>query len=166
MGEWRGGAGKSIRVEGAWLSYYHSMVHGRDCAMRTLIVLAVAGLVGVVSPGCIIVKRTESHRVALPEGRYTGALRAARTVSYSSDRAAAYKAVACKADIEECDQQRLVYILSDDDDTFSSDKVDVVLTLLNNPAATPRTRSLVGAHAEELAEYSSDRAKIAEALTR
>ena len=117
----------------------------------------------LATPGCIVISRKDSRTVALAEGRYTGAIRAAQSVSFSGDRTETYRTIAAKPDLEECDQQRLVYVLADDSG-FSEDKTNVTLTLIKNPATTPGTKALIGKQVEDLAAFSDDRRKIAQAL--
>lgn len=132
-------------------------------ALRTVLALPLLAS-GLALPGCIYVNESrEAPVVALPEGRYTGAIRAAQAVSFSDDRAQAFMAIAAKPDLEECDQHRLVYALRRDDG-FSKHKTDVVLALVGNPSITNSTRSMIGSSIEDLASFSSDRARIAQAL--
>ena len=134
--------------------------------MRALSCVLVLPLLatGLALPGCIYVNKTnEAPVIALPEGRYTGAIRAAQAVSFSEDRAQAFMAIAGKPDLEECDQHRLIYALRRDDG-FSRQKTDVVIALIENPSITNSTRSMIGSSVEDLASFSSDRARIAQAL--
>lgn len=130
--------------------------------------VAAVLLAAIALPGCISV-RTE--RVELPPqreivgqvGAYSGAIRASRSISFSSERLGVLQTIAGKPDLEECDQLLLVRTVAGDDG-FSSNKVEVVKALLNNPACTNRTRALVGDSITKLAEFSSHRREIAELL--
>lgn len=96
-------------------------------------------------------------------GRYTGALEAARGLSFSSDRTRILKSIAAKPDLDECDQLWIVSNLTALC-SYSSDRTDVLKTLVRNPATTPRTKATIGKNLESLLSYSSERAEIAQLL--
>jgi len=131
---------------------------------RSLAVGLIASGLGL--PGCIIVSKSEeAPSVALPEGKYTGAIRAAQAISFSQERSDALKMVAAKPDLEEVDQHRIVYLLRRDTG-YSTAKTDVALALIENPGCTTATRSMIGSYTKDIASFSSDRSRLAAALAK
>lgn len=125
-------------------------------------------LAATALPGCVSVRTERIELPPRPEtvgqvGAYSGAIRAARSITFSSERLGVLQAIAGKPDLEECDQLLLVRTVAVDDG-FSSNKVEVVKALLNNPACTNRTRAVVGDSITKLADFSSHRREIAELL--
>lgn len=123
--------------------------------------------------GCVVsagnhnndtVEKQSTAQSQLPHARYTDAIAAASSISFSGDRAAALRTIAAKPDLEEPDQHRIVHILADQGG-FSGDNTDVALTLLHNPNLAPSTRTLIGANTPKIASFSGDRERITTALT-
>ncbi|HYE60616.1 MAG TPA: hypothetical protein VD997_01350 [Phycisphaerales bacterium] len=129
------------------------------------IVLAVVASAALL-PGCIIVSRHEEPAtVVLPEGKYTGAIRAAQAISFSDERTAALTTIARKDDLEEIDQHRIVYLLRRDGG-YSTDKTNVAIALVENPNCTAATKNMIGSYAKDIASFSSDRTRLAAALSK
>lgn len=137
---------------------------------RTLLTLSAALLLSAAS-GCVIhVGDTERYDddFCYPEsagqpGNYAGAIRAASTISHSSERADTLNTIAAKPDLDETSQLMLINSLRGSWG-HSSDKTKVAETLVNNPALTPRASLHIANNLERIASFSSDRKKIADLL--
>lgn len=133
---------------------------------RALITVSAAALLAV-TPGCIIsVNHTEDG--CYPDqygavGNYAGAIRAAGTISISSDRCATLSTIAAKPDIDEPSQMMLINSLRGSWG-ISSDKAAVLETLVKNPALTSRAALHIANHLEQIVSISSDRKTIADLL--
>lgn len=131
------------------------------------ILAALATIALTVTPGCIIsVNHTEDG--CYPDyygsvGNYAGAIRAAGTISISSDRCATLSTIAAKPDIDEPSQMMLVNSLRGSWGV-SSDKAAVLETLVKNPALTSRAALHIASHLEQIVSISSDRKTIADLL--
>lgn len=141
---------------------------------RTFLSLSAALLLTAAS-GCVVHVGDSAHcddGCCYPEtgggpgaqvGNYAGAIRAANTLSYSSDRSSTLNTIAAKPDLDEPSQMMLVNSLRGSWG-YSSDKAKVAETLVTNPALTPRTSLHIANHLERIVAYSSDRKKIADLL--
>ena len=126
-----------------------------------------AAVLLTLTPGCIIsVNHTEEG--CYPDqygtvGNYAGAIRAAGTISISSDRCATLSTIAAKPDIDEPSQMMLINSLRGSWG-ISSDKAAVLESLVKNPALTSRAALHIANHLEQIVSMSSDRKAIADLL--
>jgi hypothetical protein len=133
---------------------------------RAALTLSAAALLTCLSACVVNIDHTDDSCPAeqcATAGNYAGAIRAASTVSYSSDRSAVLNTVAAKPDIDEPSQIMLVNSLRGSWG-YSSDKAGVLRTLVNNPALTSNASLHIANHLGQIVSYSSDRAAIAQLL--
>jgi len=138
---------------------------------RPLLVVPAAAALTLLS-GCIIsVNDSCDHcttgdgdaYAAPAPGNYTGAIRAAQTITYSSDRCSTLSAIAARPDIDEPSQLTLIRSLCGSWG-YSGDKTRVLETLIANPALTQQSSMMIANNLGHIAAYSSDRKKIADML--
>ncbi|MFT3685610.1 MAG: hypothetical protein QM783_11890 [Phycisphaerales bacterium] len=145
--------------------------------MRPVPIIALLALVVplTLAGGCIVVAEHCDH-CDVPEvdsnctppapgqpGNYAGAIRAACTLHYSSEKSSTLSTIAAKPDIDEPSQFMLINALRGSWG-YSSDKTHVLETLVSNPALTPRASLHVANNLAGIVPYSSDRKKIADLL--
>lgn len=113
-----------------------------------------------VASGCVSARLAQLQK---PDGRYSPAIYAAGSVSFSSDRSAALRDIAAKSDITEGEQIYLLEVLQITDG-FSGDKKEVLLALLNNRAITNATKKRLAEILPSLGLFSSDAKVVVDAL--
>jgi hypothetical protein len=133
---------------------------------RALLTATAVALL-IFAPGCVI-SVNHTNEGCCPDqqgvvGNYAGAIRAAGTISISSDRCATLNTIAAKLDIDEPSQIMLINSLRGSWG-ISSDKAAVLETLVKNPALTSRAALHIANHLEQIVSLSSDRKTIADLL--
>lgn len=137
---------------------------------RALALLALVSL--TILPACVICVDHDHDHCDEPEewssptpevGNYSGAIRAARTISFSAERTSTLNTIATKPDLDEPSQLMLINSLRGSWG-FSSDKAHVLETLASNPALTPRASLAIADHLAQIVSFSSDRKRIADLL--
>lgn len=115
-----------------------------------------------VASGCVSARLDQ---VPKPEGHYAPAIRAAGSISISSERTAALSNIAAKNDISEAEQLYLLDVVRVTDG-FSGDRKDVLLALLENRATTDRTKKRLAEILPSLGLFSGDAKVVVDALAR
>jgi hypothetical protein len=112
--------------------------------------------------GCTSVRLS---KITIPDGRYSAAIQAAATLSFSADRASTLKEIAAKPDLSEGEQIYLLEVLRITDG-FSADKTHVLLSLLGNQAVTAAAKTKVAEILPKLGLFSAEGKEVADALAR
>lgn len=124
-------------------------------------VLAAATVASAVG-GCVIVDESCDHPPAPPVGDCPN-VRAAMTISFSSDRAAALKRIASMPGLAE-PEQFCVIDAATDRSLFSSDATEVLVAIASNPALTPGARTHLSERLPRAGLFSSDSKKVVDAM--
>lgn len=138
------------------------MIAARECGQRVspvagrLPVWVVAGLAVLVVSGCAV-------RPAGPRGPAADAIDAAVTVELENERLPMLRAIARRADLSQNDQEYLVNAVCHGG--FGGTQADTLITLLDNPVCTEKTRRYM-ADRLRFVTYSTERRRVAEALGR
>lgn len=97
-----------------------------------------------------------------PHGPQCPAIQTANGIHLSSERAAALRKIAGAPDLSEHEQMFIVDAAMKSG--FSTDRADVLVALARNPSTTSKTRSYIAQQAEYSGMFSSDQARVSEAL--
>lgn len=121
-----------------------------------------AAVVASALGGCVIVDESCDHPPTPPVGDCPN-VRAARSISFSSDRAEALKRIASMPGLAE-PEQYCVIDASTDRSLFSSDATEVLVAIASNPALTPGARTHLSDRLPRAGLFSSDSKKVVDAM--
>jgi hypothetical protein len=127
-------------------------------------------LLCLLAPGCMVIvgghgSPGDEHYSGRGEhGPMCAAIDVASSISFSDDRAEALREIAVQTDLSEHEQMFLIDATVEAGG-FSSDTVEVLITLAANPSLTPEARTHLGRRQHELSLFPSDRKRLATALT-
>lgn len=126
-----------------------------------------------VAAGCIVAigdggsngSLVDDHFAATStHGTRCSEIAVAAGVDFSAERSDALESIAARGDMTEHEQLFLLDALVAGDG-FSGDDTDVLVTLAHNPALADATRNAIAMRIDELDLFSSDRARVAKALS-
>jgi hypothetical protein len=104
-------------------------------------------------------------RVPQPQGTYIPAIYAAGQITHAPTRNQALQDLAYRKDLTEGELEYMIYLLAIRKGTSQQMK-DVLLTILNNPAATFKTKQRVSGVLPNLGMLPLDQKEIVDALAR
>ncbi|GDX99739.1 hypothetical protein LBMAG48_21430 [Phycisphaerae bacterium] len=130
--------------------------------------LTLAASACVTLPGCIIVADVrESDYMSAPVGSTQTAnwasIRAARSITHSSDRREALLTIAQRSDLTQSEQLALVDVATNGR-LYSSDATQVLKAIVNNSTTTIDTRNAIASNLRRADLHSSDRKAVTDVL--
>jgi hypothetical protein len=140
----------------------------RFTRLTRLSFLTLAASACVTLPGCIIVADVrESDYMSAPVGSTQTAnwasIRAARSITHSSDRREALLTIAQRSDLTQSEQLALVDVATNGR-LYSSDATQVLKAIVNNSTTTIDTRNAIASNLRRADLHSSDRKAVTDVL--
>jgi hypothetical protein len=139
--------------------------------MKTGLLSVVAGLVVLLAQGCLVINAAKKEPLdspqrygADPQDAAVAEISAVSKLSFDSNRQAAYKRIAERQDLSEGAQVYLVAAafrhLS-----FENAKMDVLMTLVNNPAFSQRAKRAILDRLDRLS-FENNKAALLDAVSK